>query len=62
MSREAELPRTELWNERTVAWYERADRRSDYAAKVFGVVAELLVALLLLTIAQIGTHFQNKIM
>ena len=31
MSKEADLTRTELWNERTVAWYERANARSNYA-------------------------------
>ena len=42
MSREAELPRTELWNERTVAWYERANARSDYARRVLHAIADLL--------------------
>jgi len=31
-----------IWNERTVAWYRRANERSDYADKVLGAVAPLL--------------------
>lgn len=28
------MPAGPLWTERTVAWYERANARSDYAAQV----------------------------
>ena len=32
----------EFWTERKVAWYQRALERSDYAAKVLGILAPLL--------------------
>jgi SAM-dependent methyltransferase len=32
----------DLWNARTVAWYQRADARSDYAERVLGVIPGLL--------------------
>jgi len=35
-------PRGEVWTERTVAWYERANARSDYAERVFAAAADLL--------------------
>jgi SAM-dependent methyltransferase len=35
-------PRGELWTERTVAWYERANAGSDYAAKVLAALEPLL--------------------
>ena len=31
-----------IWNERTVAWYRRANERSDYAEKFLGAVPDLL--------------------
>jgi SAM-dependent methyltransferase len=31
-----------LWNPRTVAWYRRADARSDYAQRVFDAIPDLL--------------------
>lgn len=31
-----------FWTDRKVAWYERANARSDYAARVFGAVQALL--------------------
>ena len=34
--------RGEVWTERTVAWYERANARSDYAARVFAAATDLL--------------------
>jgi SAM-dependent methyltransferase len=34
--------RGEVWTERTVAWYERANARSDYAERVGAVAAGLL--------------------
>ncbi len=34
--------RGELWTERTVAWYERANAASDYAAKVLAALEPLL--------------------
>jgi SAM-dependent methyltransferase len=36
------LLRGEVWTERTVAWYERANERSDYAERVIAAAAELL--------------------
>ncbi|MBI2490713.1 MAG: methyltransferase domain-containing protein [Candidatus Rokubacteria bacterium] len=38
----AALSRGDLWNARTVAWYERANARSDYAPKVLAALADLL--------------------
>ncbi|MDO8478751.1 MAG: hypothetical protein Q7W02_21640, partial [Candidatus Rokubacteria bacterium] len=35
--------RAEFWTERTVAWYERANERSDYAARVLGALGPALV-------------------
>ena len=35
-------PRDEFWTERTVAWYERADARGDYAARVLAAVPDVL--------------------
>ncbi len=32
----------QVWTERTVAWYERANARSDYAERVLGAIADLL--------------------
>ena len=34
--------RAEFWTERTVAWYERANERSDYAARVLGALGSAL--------------------
>jgi SAM-dependent methyltransferase len=34
--------RAEFWTERTVAWYERANEQSDYAARVLGVLGPAL--------------------
>ncbi len=34
--------RGELWTPRTVAWYERADARSDYAERVLAAAADLV--------------------
>lgn len=31
-----------IWNERTVAWYRRANERSDYAEKFLGAIPDLL--------------------
>ncbi len=31
-----------LWNERTVAWYQRANGRSDYAERFLGAIPDLL--------------------
>jgi SAM-dependent methyltransferase len=36
--------RSEFWTDRTVAWYQRADERSDYAASVLGALAPALDA------------------
>jgi SAM-dependent methyltransferase len=35
--------RAEFWTERTVAWYERANEQSDYAARVLGALGPALV-------------------
>lgn len=35
-------PQADFWTERTVAWYERANERSDYAARVLGAFEPLL--------------------
>ena len=35
-------PRDEFWTERTVGWYERADARGDYAARVLAAIPDLL--------------------
>jgi SAM-dependent methyltransferase len=37
-------PRGERWTERTVAWYERANERSDYAERVLAAVAPVLAS------------------
>ena len=34
--------RAEFWTERTVAWYERANEESDYAARVLGALGPAL--------------------
>lgn len=34
--------RSEFWTDRTVAWYRRADERSDYAARVLGALGPAL--------------------
>ena len=34
--------RAEFWTERTVAWYERANEQSDYAARVLGALGPAL--------------------
>ena len=31
-----------MWNARTVAWYQRANQRSDYAERLLGAIPELL--------------------
>ncbi len=36
------ISRGRIWTERTVAWYERANARSDYAARVLAAAADLL--------------------
>lgn len=36
------LLRSQVWTERTVAWYERANARSDYADRVLAVAGELV--------------------
>jgi SAM-dependent methyltransferase len=38
----SDVRRPLLWTERTVAWYERANARSDYAARVLAAGADLL--------------------
>jgi SAM-dependent methyltransferase len=42
MSPERASPRGEVWTERTVGWYERANARSDYAERVFAAATDLL--------------------
>ncbi len=37
------LPRSEFWTDRTVAWYERAVARGDYAARVIEVLEPILL-------------------
>ncbi len=42
MVKASTIPRRDFWTPRTVAWYERANERSDYAATIFGATADLL--------------------
>jgi protein-L-isoaspartate O-methyltransferase len=42
MTRMAGTKRESFWTDRTVAWYERANDRSDYAVTILDVVADLL--------------------
>jgi SAM-dependent methyltransferase len=41
-ARSAEERSRGLWNARTVAWYQRANARSDYAERVFAAIPDLL--------------------
>jgi SAM-dependent methyltransferase len=42
MTRMADTKRDNFWTDRKVAWYERANDRSNYAVTVLGVVADLV--------------------
>ncbi|MBI4638896.1 MAG: class I SAM-dependent methyltransferase [Candidatus Rokubacteria bacterium] len=42
MSQDATKVHQDFWTARRVAWYQRANERSDYAERVFGAAASLL--------------------